>query len=110
MEQLFKTDRVFSALVNEVTNLINENVIITNEKGVIVASTETRRIGDYHEGAYLAMKSQQKMVMTEQLTKQLKGVRKGIVLPIVIENQPFGVIGITGDPEKVEAYGRIVQR
>lgn len=110
MKQVFKTDSIFSLLVNEITNAINEEVIFTNEVGIIVASTDKSRIGNYHEGAYLSMKSQKVMVMTEQLSKRLQGVRKGIVLPIIIEGNPIGVVGITGDPKEVEPYGRIVQR
>lgn len=110
MDNLFKTDRIFSALVNEITNSINEEVIITNEQGIIVASTIKDRINSYHEGAYLAMKKREKMIMTEELTKKLQGVRTGIVLPIIIEEKPIGVIGITGDPLTVEPYVRIVQR
>jgi len=110
LQPLFKTDKVFASLVNEITNSINEQVIITNEQGIIVASTDLTRIGNYHEGAYLAMKKQQKMVMTQELTEKLQGVRKGIVLPIIIENKPLGVLGITGDPLEVEPYGQIVQR
>lgn len=110
MQSLFKTDNVFAYLVEEVTAYIDEQVIITNEAGIIVASSERSRIGNYHEGAYLAMKNQQKMIMTEEMCRRLKGVRKGIVLPITIEGKPIGVLGITGDPLKVELYGRIVQR
>lgn len=110
MQPLFKTDNLFASLVEEITAYIDEQIIITNEHGVIVASTDQSRIGNYHEGAYLAMKKQKKMVMTEEMSQKLKGVRKGMVLPIIIEDKPIGVLGITGDPVKVEPYGRIVQR
>src|SRR5690625_4464292 len=103
-------DTIFASLVNELQQLINEDVIITDEKGIIVASTDEKRINKFHEGAYLAMVHQEKMIMTEQMTKKLKGVRKGIVLPIMIENKAIGVLGITGDPTEVEAYARIVQK
>lgn len=110
MQPLFQTEKIFASLVKELTNLINEDIIITNEKGVIVASTERNRIGNYHEGAYMAMNKREKMIMTQELSEKLKGVRKGIVLPIIIEGNPIGVLGITGDPVKIEPYGRIVQR
>lgn len=110
MQLLFKTDNVFASLVDEITAYIDEEIIITNENGIIVASTDQTRIGNYHEGAFLAMKKQKKMIMTEELCKKLEGVRKGIVLPITIKESPIGVLGITGDPLKVEPYARIVQR
>src|SRR5699024_8043791 len=98
MQPLFQTNKIFTSLVIEITNLINENVIITDETGTIVASTEKNRIGQFHEGAFLAMQKKEKMVMTEGLTTKLQGVRAGIVLPVIIENSPYGVLGITGEP------------
>src|SRR5690625_157699 len=110
MEPLFETEAIFDSLVQEMNKLINEDIIITNEDGVIVASTIANRIGDYHEGAELAMKKCMSIVMTKELTKTLQGVRRGIVLPIMIEDQPIGVLGITGNPDVVEPYARIVQK
>lgn len=110
MQPLLQTDVIFHALVKEMNKLINENVIVTNEAGVIVASTQEDRIGDYHEGAYLSMKNRVSMVMTKELSETLQGVRRGIVLPIIVEARPFGVLGITGDPEEVEPYARLVQK
>lgn len=110
MQPLFQTDQIFKSLVREINQLINEDVIITDENGVIVASTELARVNEFHEGAYLAMKKREKMIMTKELSEQLKGVRKGIVLPVIIEDKPIGVLGITGDPIKVEPYARIVQK
>lgn len=110
MLPFIQKDTIFASLVRELQQLINEDVIITDEKGIIVASTDAKRINDYHEGAYIAMLDKKKMVMTEQLTKELAGVRKGIVLPIMIESKAVGVLGITGNPDKVEGYARIVQK
>src|SRR5690625_3848754 len=110
MQPLFQTREIFTALVQEINNLINEDVIITNDEGIIVASTDKRRINGFHEGAFLAMSERKKMIMTQELSETLQGVRKGIVLPIIIEKKPFGVLGITGDPAKIEAYGQLVQK
>lgn len=110
MERLFDTEVIFHSLVQEINTLINEDVIITNEAGVIVASTETKRIGDYHEGAYLSMKNQVNMVMTKELSETLQGVKRGIVLPMIIAKRPIGVLGITGDPNEVEPYAKLVQK
>lgn len=105
----FQTNEIFETLTKEIAHLINEDIIFTNDKGIIVASTEDKRHGSYHEGAFLAMKQKEKMIMTKELTESLKGVKKGVVIPIFVEHYPIGVVGITGDPHKVERYGRIVQ-
>ncbi len=41
-------------IVREVRRLITENIIIINIQGVIIASTDAKRIGQFHEGALAA--------------------------------------------------------
>lgn len=110
MQQLFQTERLFKSLVKQINKFINEDVIITNETGIIVASTDLDRIDVFHEGAFLAMKQDKNIIINDELSKELKGVKKGIVLPMIIEDRPIGVLGITGDPLKVEPYARIIQK
>lgn len=110
MKPLLQTERIFASLVKEINNLINEDVIITNENGVIVASTKQSRINNFHEGAYLSIKNKEKMLLTQELSEKLRGVKKGIVLPIIIENDPIGVLGITGDPKKIEPFAKLAQK
>lgn len=108
--KLFQTKEVFYSLVEELNKLVNEDVIITDETGMIVASTEKSRLNQFHEGAFQAIQEKKKMVMTYELSRSLKGVRKGVVLPIMIEGVPMGVLGITGNPKQVEPYALIVQK
>ncbi|CDQ42020.1 Sugar diacid regulator [Virgibacillus salexigens] len=110
MDSLFQTDRLYQSIVLEINRLIKEQVILTNDQGVIVASTNTERLGIFHEGAFLAMQKKEKMIMTDQLVHQLQGVRHGIVIPIIINDAPLGVLGITGDPQIVEPYAMLVQK
>ncbi|MBS3679361.1 helix-turn-helix domain-containing protein [Ornithinibacillus massiliensis] len=110
MSELFHTGRFYSRVVQEVQRLINEDVILTDQDGIIVASSDPSRINDFHEGALLAMQTKQNMFMTEELTSTLKGVRKGVVLPIIIEEKPIGCIGITGEPKVVQPFAMLVQK
>ncbi|MDY0394375.1 sugar diacid recognition domain-containing protein [Virgibacillus halophilus] len=50
---------VFTSLVEELSRLIDGEVIITNEQGMIVASTDRDRLGAFHEGAQLAMQKKE---------------------------------------------------
>lgn len=107
---LLQTEQLYNSIVQEMNRLINEEVIVTDQQGIIVASTDAKRIGNYHEGAYIAMKHQEKMIMTKGLTERLQGVREGVVFPIIINKNPLGVLGITGEPITVEPYARLVQK
>ena len=55
-------------IVREVRRLITENIIIINIQGVIIASTDAERIGQFHEGALRCAK--QKTVI---ITKKMNG-------------------------------------
>ncbi|WP_284141643.1 MULTISPECIES: sugar diacid recognition domain-containing protein [unclassified Virgibacillus] len=110
MRSVFQKNKLYHSIVQEIKGLINEDVILTDEEGTIVASTEEKRVGAFHEGAWLAMQKKEKMIMTKERTRSLQGVRKGVVLPIIMEGSPLGVLGITGDPSLVEPYAMVVRK
>lgn len=81
---------------------MTEHLIVVNGQGIIIASTDKNRIGSFHEGATLVMKSGHRLHITERDAKRLKGVKPGINLPIYYNKKVIGVIGITGTPSVVE--------
>ena len=97
-------------IVKELSSLIDQHVILTDKNGFVMASTDPSRLNTYHEGAFIAMKNRQELHMTIEMCKTLKGVRPGMVMPIVISNTPIGVIGITGKPSEVEKYAKLVRK
>ncbi|MEH7226257.1 sugar diacid recognition domain-containing protein [Bacillus sp. JJ1566] len=97
-------------IISEVRRLIDEDIIIVDISGTIIASTDTSRIGSFHEGALLASRDHKKIIITKDMKKNLKGVKAGINLPILYQEKVVGVIGITGNPEKVSAYGELLKK
>ncbi|MET3698303.1 CdaR family transcriptional regulator [Bacillus oleivorans] len=97
-------------IVIEVQKLINESVILTDIEGIIRASTDPSRIGNFHEGALLAIQEKKAIHMTEEKVKSLRGVKFGIVIPLFMHGKPQGVIGITGIPEVVAPYAHLLQK
>jgi len=97
------------AIVDRTMAIINKNVNIMNEKGVIIASGDIVRIGNYHEGAAKVIKSKEKAEVTSNESITLEGVHPGISLPITFDNCIVGVIGITGEPEEIRNYGELVR-
>ncbi|HWL22936.1 MAG TPA: sugar diacid recognition domain-containing protein [Ureibacillus sp.] len=107
---MFDLQIIGSKIVEELKKLIDQDVVVIDHNGFIIASTEMTRINQFHEGSLLAMKNKQVTIMTEELSKRLKGVREGMVMPLIIEDTPIGVIGVTGKPSEIEKYGKLVQR
>lgn len=96
-------------IVEEISTEINEHINFMNEEGIIIASTDPKRIGVLHEGA--------QKIITEKLPElyitlemETKTTRCGINLPLIVEDEIVGVIGITGKKKRVAKYGNIVRR
>lgn len=94
-------------IVNRVMNILGKNINIMNEKGIIIASGDRRRIGTFHEAAKIAVESKREIIVDND--NMFKGCRKGVNLPIYNENRILGVIGITGEPSEIKGYGIIVK-
>ncbi|MGD7054042.1 CdaR family transcriptional regulator [Sutcliffiella horikoshii] len=97
-------------IIREVKNFIEEDLIIVDTSGIIVASTDPDRLGNFHEGAYLAASEKQIRIISKQDETTLSGVQAGITLPLFHQQKVVGVIGITGTPEKVLPYGELIKK
>ncbi len=97
-------------IVKEVRKLIGEQIIVVNTDGIIIASTDKKRVGTFHEGAQLASKEKRKWIISEDDQQRLEGVRAGINFPIFFQKNVIGVIGITGEPQKVTPFGEIIRK
>ncbi|ALS79529.1 CdaR family transcriptional regulator [Planococcus kocurii] len=107
---MFDFEALSSQIVEELTSLIDKHVIVTDKNGFIIASTDANRLNSYHEGAAISMRNQQEFHLTTEMSNQLRGVRPGIVMPIIVSGTPIGVLGITGKPTEVEKYAKLVRK
>lgn len=95
-------------IVEDMKDIINQDINYFNSDGIIIASTDKTRIGDFHGGAKKVLDLNKNLII--RFDEQYKGARKGINLPVYFESEIVGVIGITGEKEEVEKYGKIIQR
>lgn len=96
-------------IVNRTMQVVNYNINIMNEQGIIIASGDKSRIGTIHEGAIIAIQRKAEFKIDEKQSKQLSGVHNGTNLVIEFQNRVVGVIGITGKPKEVLGYGKLVK-
>jgi carbohydrate diacid regulator len=104
------TPELAEKIITEVRKYLNEDIIVVNTEGIIIASTDISRNGQYHEGAKLTFKNKDKLIITKEKQAQLQGVKTGINLPVFFKQEVIGVIGITGNPEKVSPFGEIIRK
>ncbi|GGH76280.1 CdaR family transcriptional regulator [Pullulanibacillus pueri] len=97
-------------IVKEARSSIDEHFIIVDTTSRIIASSEPERIGEFHEGAKMAIAEDRVVHIHPKDVAQLKGVKPGINMPIKFNNMVIGVIGITGYPEDVRPFADIIRR
>jgi len=97
-------------IVQEVRKLLNEEIVLMDTNGIIIAATNYTRIGQFHEGALITCRTERKLIITQEDEKKLTGVKAGINLPIFSGDNVVGVIGITGSPEAVSQYGELLKK
>ena len=96
-------------IVEELEGTIQKNINIMDETGCIIASSDIKRIGTYHSGAQQVISQKlDELVICEE--DQYAGAKNGINLPIIIENEIVGVVGITGEKKEVQILGKIIQK
>lgn len=101
--------KLAQSIVNRTMDIIECNVNVMDAKGTIIGSGEPERIGDIHEGALLALSQKRVVSIDNASVHSLHSVKPGINLPLQLNNQIVGVIGLTGEPGKLIKFGQLVR-
>jgi carbohydrate diacid regulator len=100
--------RLAQDIVARTMKIIDSNVNVMDARGRIIGSGDRERIGELHEGALLVLSQGRVVDIDEAVAKHLHGVRPGINLPLRIDGEIVGVIGLTGQPATLRHYGELV--
>lgn len=96
-------------IVDRAMAILPCNVNVMDYLGIIIGSGEADRLYTRHEGAQLVLANQRVVEIDAQTAKHLSGVRPGVNLPLMLDQQLVGVLGITGEPDEVRVYGQLVK-
>ena len=97
------------SIIQELRPIINFDINFIGNDGVIIASTDSNREGHLHAGAIkLASNNLDQLIIYKD--HDYEGCKKGINLPLTIDNRRIAIIGITGDPKDAIKYGNIVKK
>lgn len=105
----FLTHELAQEIVERTMKILNRNINVMNEEGIIIGSGDRERINQIHDGALLVLKKAESVEIDESKASELKGSKPGINLPIRFNNQIVGVVGITGEPEQIRNYAELVK-
>lgn len=82
--------------VKKMKLLFDIDINIINDKGIIIASSQLERIGDFHEMAYHMIENNIEYTYNDSDSTDLAGVRTGVNMLLRQSRLPYKVIGITG--------------
>ncbi|MFD1006709.1 CdaR family transcriptional regulator [Oceanisphaera ostreae] len=102
-------DIIAEKIIARTKGLIPYDINVMNKKGIVVASTDASRMGLVHKGASWVIEHQQVLTVDHASTRYLAGAKPGVNLPIEYQGNCIGVVGITGDPERVCELGALLK-
>lgn len=91
-------------IVSKMIEVIPYNINVMDENGVIIGSGDIKRIGNVHEGARKAIDNQ----FINEIYEEQGRMKPGVNEPIIINEKVIGVIGITGHPDDVRRFSKLV--
>lgn len=95
----------------EATSLLvgQRTINIMDQKGIIIASTEKHRIGDFHQGAAEVLETGKPVLIKKEDLLRYPGTKEGYNMPIFLNDEIIGVVGIFGCEEEVQSIANLLR-
>ncbi len=106
---MYLNRKIAGEIIKEISPFLNFDLNIMSDTGLILASTDPSRENTHHEGARILINENRDSLIVDS-DDTFPGCRQGVNLPIYFADEVIGVFGITGKPDEVIKYGRIVQK
>ncbi len=103
-------EEIAEELVNATSDIIGGRAVhIMNPQGIIIASSQKSRIGNYHEGAMQAIRLRRTITITKSQEEDFPGSRQGIDIPIIQNGRILGALGIYGEPDEIMDLAHLLE-
>ena len=97
-------------LVRATSSLVSGRTInIMNPDGIIIASSDPKRVGTFHFGADQVMHTGRSVNITRSQLPAYPGALEGCNMPLRQNGKIIGVVGITGDPEELQDLAHLLE-
>ncbi|MCP1102133.1 carbohydrate diacid regulator [Aequitasia blattaphilus] len=95
-------------IVEATHKVVGNRINLINHEGLIIASTDTKRVSTFHEAGFQAIETKKSVIVNRN--SSFKGTKEGINYPILLNKEAVGAIGISGNPDEVKKYGVLVTK
>ncbi|MCI8649000.1 MAG: hypothetical protein HFG20_02680 [Anaerotruncus sp.] len=103
------TPQIGQEITQEATKIIKHGVLITDENGFVIGSSDPRRIGTLHEASLEVIRSRKPAFLDAEGCLKYRGTRYGVTFPIELSGEVVGSVGITGMLEEVSQFGQLIK-
>ncbi|MCA9766615.1 MAG: helix-turn-helix domain-containing protein [Carnobacterium sp.] len=103
------TPQVAQNIVNRTMEILTYNINVMDKEGKIIGSGDPRRLLMKHGAAVEVINQKNTVEIKGKYNYADDGVKEGINLPIIINDEIIGVVGITGEIDKIRGYGELVK-
>ncbi|MCU1545845.1 MAG: putative CdaR family transcriptional regulator [Homoserinimonas sp.] len=93
-------------VVDQVSPTLEHNINVMDRTGIIIASSDSSRIGTLHAGAREAAGTGRPAII--RAGDESEGVRPGVNLPLALDGDIVGVVGLTGEPLQVTPVAQVL--
>lgn len=100
---------ISQTIVENTSNIIGYPISITDNKGYIIGSTDLTRLGSFHKASIEVLDRKETICYEPDDVKDFHNVLPGVAAPIIINNEPIGILGIVGEPAEVKKYAQLVK-
>jgi carbohydrate diacid regulator len=107
--QLVISARLAQEIASETSGIIGYNVVITDRDGIVLGSGDQSRVGSFHEASLDVVRTERPAAHTAEQARLLTGVRPGVTLPVFLDGEVVGTVGLTGAPAQVRRFGLVVR-
>lgn len=100
---------IAQSIVEEISPIFDFPVMITDDAGVIIGCTDSKRLGSHHIATSDVTKSGEITTFSKEQTAGLENVLPGVAAPLTFHQHTIGIIGLIGDVAQVGRYAPFVQ-
>jgi carbohydrate diacid regulator len=102
-------ERFAQKIAENTRAFIGYDVIVTNRDSIIVGASDFTRIGTFHEGSVMVIRTGRTNRLLPNYTVKMKGTKPGFTVPVEFNGEIIGSIGITGERAEVEKIGFLLK-
>ena len=96
-------------IVSVLKDSINHDITFMDTTGHIIACTDAKRVGNMHSGSIALLQGNLPMLAVYN-DYDYPGTRRGVNMPLTFHGHIIGVVGITGEVDEVERFGKMIKR